>query len=154
MRTSGGIFIPMIKPYKQLNDNWNADPNAPKPILTINHKTVHLEFYLNAFLYEQYDEGQKAILTFYNVYKISFNFMNDEGYFNGQYRYTNGVLPWGEFYEISTNWDKDFPDFNIIYLSTHIEKKEEYKHYIFFMKDNTFECIAKSHSIKLLTTKK
>ena len=32
--------------YKQLNINWNAEPNAPEIKMTVEHTTVTLEFFL------------------------------------------------------------------------------------------------------------
>jgi len=54
-------------------------------------------------------------------------------------------LPWGEFYELTdSHWNKDFPDDKII-LNDSIDKKG-LRHFIFFFKDETFECIATDFS--------
>ena len=112
------MFFKKTKFYQRLNNNWNAEPNAPSPIITIDYHDVYLEFHLNHFVYEQFEEDQKGILAFRDVHKLSFNSMNDEGYYMGQYRYSN----------------------------------EKLKHYIFFFRDNTFECVAKSFEFQIQPT--
>lgn len=137
--------------YQKLNDDWNAEPNAPEPILTIDYNKVYLEFFLNHFVHEQFEENQKGALAFRNVHKLSFNSMNDEGYYMGQYRYSYDELPWGDFYQINTDWTKDFPENNVLVLGPNASN-EKLKHYIFFLRDNTFECVAESFEFKIQPT--
>ena len=133
----------------QLNNDWNADPNAPEVQLSVENDTVRLGFFLNYFLYERFKKDDKAIVIFKNCHKYSFNSMNDEGYFMGQYRYKNHDLPWGEFYMLDTDWSKDFP----VRYNTLIQnpEKDKLNHYIFFFKDNTFECLAENFDVKFIT---
>ncbi|MET4108161.1 hypothetical protein [Hymenobacter sp. UYP22] len=128
--------------YQQLNHNWNADPNAPEPRLTVTGQTVQLEFYLNAFQFEHFQEGDKACLTFWNCHKYSFNGLNDEGYYRGQHRYNYQQLPWGEFYELLTDWQVDFSEESMIIGP--VSDVAQLHHYVFFLRDNTFECVAES----------
>ena len=116
--------------YKQLNINWNAEPNAPEIKMTVEHTTVTLEFFLNYFVYDSFQEGEKGILTFNRVHKFSLNGMNEEGYFREQYRYKESDLPWGEFYELESDWQNDFPKNNLILLPNRDNKP--LKHFIFF----------------------
>jgi len=80
-----------------LTTDWNADPNAPEVQLTVDGTSVTLDFFVNYFIYDKFKEGDRAKLTFYNCHKYSFNSMNDEGYYIGQYRYKYTDLPWGSF---------------------------------------------------------
>jgi hypothetical protein len=86
--------------YKKLNIDWNAEPNAPEVELQTDGHKLKLTFYLNPFIYHNVDEEDKGELIFRDCFKYSFNSCNDEGYYAGQYRYKNDVLPWGEFYEL------------------------------------------------------
>ena len=131
-----------------LTKDWNAEPNAPEVELSVDNTTVTLDFYLNAFLYDTFQEEDKAKVTFYNCHKYSFNTMNDEGYFMGQYRYNNFRLPWGEFYMLDTDWQTDFPA-NPIILNNAVNK-EKMNHYIFFFKSNTFECVAEDYKVEFI----
>ena len=129
-----------------LTIGWNADPNAPEVQLTVDGTSVTLEFFVNYFNYEKFEEGDKAKVTFNNCHKYSFNSMNDEGYYMGQYRYKYTDLPWGEFYKLDTNWETDFPARHN--LLTAMTEKARPSHYIFFFKDNTFECVAESYQLE------
>ena len=125
---------------------WNADPNSPDVEISILGNSVTLDFLVNYFIYDNFKEGDKARLTFENCLKYSFNSMNDEGYFMGQYRYKYNDLPWGEFYEIQSNWQTDFPIEQT--LLSELNNIEKLRHYIFFFKDNTFECVAENYLLK------
>jgi hypothetical protein len=132
--------------YKQLNIDWNAEPNAPEVKMTVEYSTVTLEFFLNYFVYDNFQKDEKGILTFNRVHKFSLNSMNDEGYFRGQYRYKHSDLPYGEFYEIESDWENDFHKNNLVLLP--IIERKLLKHFIFFFKDNTFECVAESYEFR------
>ena len=132
--------------YNKLNKDWNADPNAPEVTIEVKESTVMLDFYLDGFVYN-FKEGQRGKLTFMNCHKYSFNSMNDEGYFREQYRYKHEELPWGEFYELKTNWETDFPkDAEVLNLNPN---RLNLKHYIFFLRDDTFECVAENYSFEI-----
>src|SRR5690348_11507550 len=125
--------------YTQLNIGWNADPNAPMTTISVSGDTVTLDFYLNYFIYDQFKEGDKGRLTFYNCHKYYFGRPNDEGYFYGQHRYKHTDLPFGKFYLLKTDWVNDFQTDSKV-LNSDIDFKD-LKHYIFFFKEDTFECI-------------
>lgn len=135
--------------YKKLNDTWNAEPNAPEVKLIIENSSVSLIFYINTFLFENFNEGQKGILSFKKVHKFSFNNTNDEGYYSNQYRYKSSKLPWGEFYLLDSDWSNDFHKNHLIILPFN-KSLINHKHFIFFLKDNTFECVAESFEFNLL----
>jgi hypothetical protein len=71
--------------------------------------------------------------------------MNDEGYFGNKYRFKQRNLPWGEFYLLK-NADTKLP--NEILVDQSIEEKS-LKHYIFFFRDHTFECLADEFELSL-----
>jgi len=129
-----------------LTKDWNADPNAPEVNLLVEGNSVILNFFVNYFMYKKFKEGDKAKVTFINCLKYSFNSMNGEGYYMGQYRYKNTDLPWGVFYKLDSKWATVFPTQCII-LS---QKRDNaaLNHYIFFFKDNTFECVAENYHLE------
>jgi len=132
--------------YTQITEDWNAEPGAPEVKLSVENTTVTLEFYLNSFQFNNFKEDDRAKVIFLNCHKYSFNTMNDEGYYYGQYRYKYTDLPWGEFYKLETGWETDFP-VNPTILIESVEKTK-LNHYIFFFKDNTFECVAESYQVE------
>lgn len=126
--------------YKRLNIGWNAQPNAPEVELKTESNNLILTFYLNPYIYKNVNEYDKGKLTFKNCFKYSFNDCNDEGYFLEQYRYKNEILSWGNFYELLHDWENDFhPDYKC--LNSEVDKGKM-RHFIFFFRDNTLECIA------------
>jgi hypothetical protein len=132
--------------YTKFTIDWNADPNSPGVELVIDGTSVIIDFFVNYFIYDNFNEGDKAKITFSNCHKYCFNSMNDEGYFMGQYRYKYTDLPWGEFYKLNTDWETDFPLEQII-LNETVDKRKLH-HYIFFFKDNTFECVAENYQLE------
>ncbi len=131
-----------------LTKDWNADPNAPEVKLSVDNTAVTLDFYVNAFQFDSFQEGDKARVTFLNCHKYSFNTMNEEGYYKGKYRYNNFRLPWGEFYRLDTNWQIDFPNEKTVLIEASDVAKQN--HFIFFFKDNTFECVAEDCCIEFI----
>lgn len=116
--------------YIKLNKNWNAEPNAPDPKISSIENGIELSFFLNP-VFEHIDNDETGKLEFYQVYAYRLGSTNEEGYFQGQFRYKNDQLPWGEFYELfDSKWDKDFPDDSIV-LNESILKKEM-RHFLFF----------------------
>lgn len=130
--------------YKKLNKNWNADPNAPQESIIQSEEGIELHFFLNSFFFEHIDEGEKGKLEFYDVYAYRNGPSNDEGFYQRQFRYTTDQIPWGEFYELTdSKWKTDFPTDKIIVDET--KKTGKLRHFIFFFKDTTFECLASDY---------
>ncbi|UOQ71748.1 hypothetical protein [Hymenobacter cellulosilyticus] len=132
--------------YQRLNHEWNAEPNAPQPVLTVEGQALQLEFSWNDILFEQFPQAERGCLTFRGCHKYSFNALNDEGYYLGQHRYTTLQLPWGEFYELFTDWQTDFPP-DVVVLGPAADSARLH-HFLFFLRDNTFECVAESWELR------
>jgi hypothetical protein len=136
--------------FIQLNNGWNAEPNAPEVDIKIQDNKVIVSFYLNAFIFKDFDEDDKGILTFQDCIQYRYGSPNDEGFYCfGQSRYKDFGVKWGEFYEVNdSDWKTNFPD--VILMKNHIDNNKEYKHYLFYFKDGTFECIACDYDLKFL----
>lgn len=130
--------------FVKISDNWNADPVSPEIELKVIGQNLEMIIFLNYFAFDNYTEGDKAIVTFQNCSKYSLNTCNDEGYYYGQYRIKPDELPWGEFYEITNGLNKDFPKPVVDLSDNHKEKR----HFLFFFKDETFECLADDYKIE------
>lgn len=133
--------------FEQLNMDWNAEPNAPKLQIEIKGSDVLIEFYLNAFMFERFAERDKARMTFYNCLQYRNGAPNDEGfYYYGKSRFKKYGVKWGEFYLVhNSNWQEEFP--NPIKVGG---SSDNLNHYLFYFKDETFECIASSFCIDFL----
>ena len=88
-------------------------------------------------------KGDKVKIRFINCSLYSLNTCNDEGYYYGQYRTNPNELPWGEFYEIKSGLDRNMPN-PIVKIA---DDNSDKKHFIFFFKDETFECIASEYEL-------
>jgi len=128
--------------YIQISNDWNADPVEPKINLEIDGSNLIMEMYLNHYVFEEFEEGDKVKIVFSNCSEYSLNKCNDEGYYYGQYRTNPNELPWGEFYEIKNGFDTNFPE-PVIKITTDNKGK---RHFIFFFKDETFECLAANYT--------
>jgi len=124
--------------FKKLNDSWNAEPNAPAPVVTESGSSVKLTFFLNPWAYEAQEE-ERGSLTFQQCAMWRLGPTNDEGWYADQCRYSKVAPTWGEFYEllgndeqklIPTDWRKIVP------------LTWEQRHFLFYLRDQTFECFA------------
>jgi len=132
--------------FIQLSNNWNAHPVSPEVNLQIVGENLIMEIYLNHYMFDSFVEGDKACITFENSYKYSLNSCNDEGYYYGQYRINWKQLEWGEFYEIISGLDRKLPK-PIVQLSDDSDNK---RHFLFFFKDETFECLADNYKVEFI----
>lgn len=136
--------------FLQLNDGWNAEPNAPEVDIIIQDSKVIVSFYMNAFIFEKFDEDDKGILTFHDCIQYRYGSPNDEGFYCfRQSRYKDYGVKWGEFYEVKdSDWKTNFPD--AILTNNHFDSSKEFKHFLFYFKDGTFECVASDYDLEFL----
>ena len=135
--------------YIQITKDWNADPVSPEIELKLDGIDLIMDIYLNHLQFNKYQEGDKVKIRFKNCAEYSLNTCNDEGYFYGQYRTNHNELPWGEFYEIKSGLDKELPN-PIEKIQT---SNSDRKHFIFFFKDETFECLASDYYLDFYNEK-
>ena len=129
--------------FTLLNHGWNAEPNAPYPVIGVDGADLLLAFYLNAFIFPQFQEGDAGLLRFKNVTRYRLGATNDEGWYRGQCRYSGVAPKWGEFYEISdhTPLANEPRDWVVVHQSGANDR-----HFLFYLRDATFECNAESWS--------
>ena len=137
------LVIPKIE-YIQITTNWNADPVLPKIELTIDRTDLIMDIYLNHYVFDNFKKGDKVKIRFKDCTLYSLNTCNDEGYYYGQYRTNPNELPWGEFYEIICGLDRNMPNPIVEIVNDNSNKK----HFIFFFKDETFECLASDYELE------
>ena len=125
--------------FEQINKGWNADPNSPLPNVEVLGSDVRLSFCLNAFVFPEFEHEELGILRFLNCERYRFGATNDEGWYRGQCRFSKLAPTWGEFYLVSgdneiLNAPLDWAVLN--------HKSNNGKHYLFYFRDETFECVA------------
>ena len=124
--------------FIHLNTNWNAEPNAPDPKVYIEKNKLILEFYVNPWAYEGFEEEDRAVLEFFECKRYRIGATNDEGWYQGQCRFSKTAPKWGEFYELQGDLklDKCPEDWVEVGLG------EGNRHFLFYLRDETFECDA------------
>lgn len=128
------------------NLGWNADPNAPEPTVECEGNDLLLSFKLNAFLYPQFAEGAIGKVRFLQCWRHRLGPTNDEGWYMGQCRFSRLAPAWGEFYEVAGDLLLRARP-----LGWSISGAEPVQscHYLFYFKDDTFECDAQSFEVYL-----
>jgi hypothetical protein len=126
--------------FVKQNLNWNAEPNSPDPQINLDGDDLHLRFFLNAFVFEEFQEGELGILRFEKVQKYRLGRTNDEGWYRGQCRFSGLAPAWGEFYSV-------IGDSNLLDAPTDWHHKHRnltgLTHFLFYFRDQTFECAAR-----------
>ena len=132
--------------FIKLNEKWNAEPNAPDPKIEIKGNDLQLSFFLNYMVFNDVTEEDIGILIFRNCIKYRLGYTNDEGWYKGQCRFSKIAPEWGEFYEIIGDglFEKSPNDWKEI-----INKVMNPKHFLFYFRDDTFECIAEKWEYKI-----
>ena len=64
--------------FQKLNQDWNAEPNAPEESITVVGCDLVLEFNVNPWAYSGFDEGERAELVFMSCSKYRNGATNDE----------------------------------------------------------------------------
>ena len=134
--------------FIQLNHGWNADPNSPDVKLEVFGSEIILSFYMNTFQYENFNVDDIGMLVFHNCLQYRLGSPNDEGFFvYDQDRYKPYGIKWGEFYLIKdSDWQINFPDSQIL---SEVQNTDKANHYLFYFRDETFECIAESYDFSV-----
>ena len=134
--------------FNKLNDGWNAEPNAPDPYVEVKGTDVILEFFVNPYQFKGFSEGQLGQLRFLGCRRYRMGPTNDEGWNQGQCRFSGLAPAWGEFYEVTGDLRlNECPD-DWKYLAE-TPHPEPLRHFLFYFRDETFECDAAGYVLDL-----
>lgn len=133
--------------FERLNNGWDPEPNAPEEEITVSGSDVMISFLLNPFLSGDYKEGDRAALTFHDCLQYRYGSPNDEGFYVfNESRFKEFGVEWGEFYKVTgSDWETDFPD----PISVSEQAHDGLNHYLLYLRDGTFECIARDYELTL-----
>jgi hypothetical protein len=133
--------------FKKLNKNWAADLNAPHESIIQNEDGIEVDFLLNSFPYEHIDDGEKGKIAFYDVFAYRNVASIAEEISKRQIPFKVEQIPFGDLFELlDSKWKTDFPEDKIIVDET--KKSSKLRHFLFFLKDATFECLAVDYQFK------
>ena len=124
--------------FRRLNADWNADPNAPYPEVREIGSRLELRFHLDSLTHNA-KFGEVGCLAFENCSAWRLGYPNMDGWYFGHWRYKKLAPEWGEFYELvgedalrmeADDWRKP------------TEAGAGDRHFLFYLRDETFECLA------------
>lgn len=136
----------------KLNKDYQSDPNIANPRngIEINGQNLILSFELNPYIFN-FEEGEIGTIVFYDCYSYRVGSPNDEGFSLSDNELWNNknfsYIEWDCFYEVQ-NAPKSYLE-KFTKLNKAGFDKRKLKHYVFFMKDGTFECLAENYSEKI-----
>jgi hypothetical protein len=136
--------------FHQLNDGWNAEPNAPNPFIEIEGRDVLITFLMNSMVFPQFAPEDLGRLRFVSCSRYRLGPTNDEGWYRGQCRFSECAPKWGEFYELTgdlrlAECPKDWVEVGASHGVS--------RHFLFYLRDETFECDASDWRFELLKEK-
>src|SRR5260221_2785481 len=129
---------PVTTTFIRLNTDWNAEPNAPDPVVRIENGDVVLEFVSNYHLYKRFDVDQCLRLRFPSAIRYRLGPTNDEGWYRGQCRFSKVAPLWGEFYELHGDLKLDACRYPWVTVGGPSDVAP--RHFLFYLRDQTFEC--------------
>ena len=125
--------------FTRLSIDWNAQPNAPRPLVRVYGTTVVLSFAPNRYQFPDFAKVSRSAVSFEACSRYRLTPVNDEGWYRGQCRFSKLAPHWGEFYRVdgdtmdeaeSAPWAVIAPD------------RHGAAHYHFYLRDETFEAKA------------
>ena len=133
--------------FRQLNDGWNAEPNAPNPRVVVGGGDVEVTFLMSSFQFPRFRQGDVGRLRFLSCWRYRLGATNDEGWHRGQCRFSKRAPRWGEFYEVDGDLRLEECPQDWVEVGT---AREISRHFLFYFRDETFECDASEWSFEIL----
>ncbi len=139
--------------FQKQNIPFEAEPNIAEPHVEISDDNVTLSFATK-------NSANDAELIFIETLMYRIGSPNDEGFygFGSDPRIKNDTiysrqnfptLEFGNFYQVNgVDWKENLLGKGTQVLDEKYKEGEGFSHYVFFMKDGTFECVAKSWNVK------
>lgn len=125
--------------FRQLNEGWNAEPNAPNPQVVVDGQDVVVSFRMNYFRYQEFAREDIGTLRFGSCSRYRLGDTNDHGWYLGQCRFSKSAPKWGEFYEVSGDLHLAACPTGWVAVGT---VSGSLRHFLFYFRDETFECDA------------
>jgi hypothetical protein len=136
----------MSTTFKQLNLDWNAEPNAPSPRVSVLDGNVTLAFYMNSFQFPGFKEGDVGYVRFGNCWRYRMGVVTDDVWFRGGCRFSKLAPSWGEFYEVSGDLRLKWCRNDWQQVGT---RSEDQKHFLFYFRSEEFEVDAEWWSLEV-----
>jgi hypothetical protein len=157
------LGLNMSTTFTKLNDGWNAEPNGQEPQVSVGAGELLFTFLLNGLRYPECEAAEKGILRFPGCWRYRVGGPNEEGWYRGQCRFSRLAPAWGEFYEVQGDLLLDFVPDPAAFRSRGVqleprplrwvtvgEPEPTSRHFLFYLRDQTFECDAADWSFTVL----
>lgn len=143
--------------FTKLNHGYESDPNSGRPIIEIYNTQVILKFELNHFIYGKFEAGQFGEIMFDDCSMFRVGDPNLDGLYRdpkNPKELRNDTI-WNRsdfpdleahtFFQVEgSDWQHNFGP--AAYVNKELsEDDQEFKHFLFIMKDGTFECVARGY---------
>lgn len=122
----------------------------PEAQVFVEGDALVLRLRLNTQLYERFAEDSEAQLRFRQCERYHLAGTNDEGWYRGQCRFGRSAPAWGEFYRLDGDSEQLLATDKWIVLSP--QPNPAARHFLFYLRDSTFECVAEAWTLELLPT--
>jgi len=136
----------MATTFLRRNDGWNADPVGPELQIERDGDDLLVSFDVNAYQFEPFREGDRASIRFRRCWRHRVGPTNDEGWYRGQCRFSRLAPQWGEFYEVGGDLKLGQAPAGWVVAGDEVAGS---RHFLFYLKDETFECDAVSFELRL-----
>jgi hypothetical protein len=135
--------------FCKLNNGWDAEPNAPEPRVQVSDAGLSLTFFLSPYSQSKVREYDRGEISFPNCWRYRLGVPNDEGWYKGHCRFRCLAPDWGDFYQVGGDLLEDGPK-DWVRLKSNPTVRSQ--HYLFYFRDETFECDAADWSFRVLRT--
>jgi hypothetical protein len=102
---------------------------------------------MNHMMFPAFEEDSVGALLFRNCSRYRLGSSNDEGWYRGQCRFSGVAPSWGEFYEVTGDLRLDAIPDDWINLRP---QSPLARHFLFYLRDETFECTADDWSFFMM----
>jgi hypothetical protein len=129
----------MATQFRQLNDGWNAEPNAPHPGVQVDGRDVVLTFLANPFQFPRFAEDQRLRLRFTSARRYRLGSTNDEVGIAERAASAAKHRPGASSTrsQAISSWSGVPNDWHIVG-----DARPPSRHFLFDLRDETFECEA------------
>jgi hypothetical protein len=134
--------------FTKLTTDWNAEPNCPEPSTAVEGDLLVVSFYLNPYRYQQFADGDWARLEFQRCWRYRCGPTNDEGWYQGQCRFSGLAPEWGHFYEVRGDLLED--RLKDQWNAGPATPAAASRHFLFYFRDDTFECDAGDWALRVV----
>ena len=133
--------------FKKLNGDWHADGGAPEPNVCTNESGSTLTFFLSAGPNTKFRASDRGEIFFSQCWRYRIGPPDDEGWYKGHCRFRCLAPEWGEFYEVTGDLLDSGPKDWVLIKG---DSSDFSRHFLFYFKDETFECDAQDWSFRVL----